>query len=319
MKTSIRIITFTFVLFFLAANIYAQNVGKRWALVHELDNRNTYVDTTSIRLFESQLSVWTLIYYKSPQEINPIPYPIEKVKTQYLINTVTKRYSIIGALYYDERGRIVGESAKPRMIGGKDNFSMPIQTNSTIDIVLSRALNYVNSGKLDGGPIEYLGSEDVVEFNEDLSNQVSLKMSNGQNQPEQNSDGTEIVPVDVSYRNNDTKPTTQDDSYDEIVMEDESKVDKAESEKASDREYDNSKERSAKGVIFTDGKLFCYQVSSWRKKSIADAEAKKLINKGFNAFVVKAYIPQKGGYWYRVRVGYFDSLSEAESNKRSLR
>jgi cell division protein FtsN len=39
---------------------------------------------------------------------------------------------------------------------------------------------------------------------------------------------------------------------------------------------------------------------------------------GENAFVVEADLPQLDGIWYRVRVGYFNSLSEARTAKEKM-
>src|SRR4030042_1765325 len=82
--------------------------------------------------------------------------------------------------------------------------------------------------------------------------------------------------------------------------------------------YNDANERNVTNTIFTDGNLFCFQVSSWRQKSIAESEAQKLRSRGHNAFVVEAYIPQKGGTWYRVRIGYFNSEMEANEYRKRM-
>lgn len=65
--------------------------------------------------------------------------------------------------------------------------------------------------------------------------------------------------------------------------------------------------------IFTDGSKFYVQVSSWKNIAKAEQEAKKLKAKGQDAFIVKAYIEQFKGTWYRVRVGSFKTKAEAEA------
>jgi len=64
--------------------------------------------------------------------------------------------------------------------------------------------------------------------------------------------------------------------------------------------------------IYFDGKYFSYQTSSWPSKLRAEQEVKRLRALGINAFIVEAYLPQKGGTWYRVRVGSFNSEKEAQ-------
>lgn len=76
-------------------------------------------------------------------------------------------------------------------------------------------------------------------------------------------------------------------------------------------EYRFDLERNVGGMIFTDGYKYCVQASSWRDKSKAELEAQKLKSKGYSAFVIEANLPELDGIWYRVRVGYFDTLEEA--------
>lgn len=75
--------------------------------------------------------------------------------------------------------------------------------------------------------------------------------------------------------------------------------------------YNVSAERNVGKMIFTDGYLYCVQISSWRGRDKAEAEAKKLQSEGYNAFIVIADSPDLDGTWYRVRVGYYNSFDEA--------
>jgi cell division septation protein DedD len=65
--------------------------------------------------------------------------------------------------------------------------------------------------------------------------------------------------------------------------------------------------------IYTDGTKFYVQVSSWKNIAKAEEEAKKMKAKGHDAFIVKAYIEQFKGTWYRVRVGSFNTKADAEA------
>lgn len=87
----------------------------------------------------------------------------------------------------------------------------------------------------------------------------------------------------------------------------------------TDIEYNVSIERNVGNMIFTDGRLYSYQVSSWRTNRKAQSEANKLKALGFNAFVIEAKnIPDLEGTWYRVRIGYFHSLIETRENKANI-
>lgn len=76
-------------------------------------------------------------------------------------------------------------------------------------------------------------------------------------------------------------------------------------------EYDNQNEKEVSTAIFTDGNLFCIQISSWKNRSQAEKELKSLQKKGYNAFIVSVKPKNRNDIWHRVRVGNFTSLKEA--------
>lgn len=87
---------------------------------------------------------------------------------------------------------------------------------------------------------------------------------------------------------------------------------------ASNLETNNSKsvlkpedEIEVSNFIFTNGKEYSVQVSSWKSKDIADREAERLKSLGYKTAVVAANL-KKLGTWYRVRVGYFSSIEKAK-------
>jgi outer membrane protein OmpA-like peptidoglycan-associated protein len=83
--------------------------------------------------------------------------------------------------------------------------------------------------------------------------------------------------------------------------------------------YNISAERNIGNMIFTDGYLYCIQVSSWRARGKAESEAKRLESEGYKAFVVIAELPELDGTWYRVRVGYYNSLDEVNKIRNKVK
>ncbi len=87
---------------------------------------------------------------------------------------------------------------------------------------------------------------------------------------------------------------------------------------AAEKSDDNSMYRTLTAdtrvnkTIYFDGTKYNFQTSSWRNRDKAEQEAKRLRRLGFKAFIVSAYLPQKGGTWYRVRIGSFNSQNEAQ-------
>ncbi|MGB5892679.1 MAG: SPOR domain-containing protein, partial [Ignavibacteriaceae bacterium] len=81
------------------------------------------------------------------------------------------------------------------------------------------------------------------------------------------------------------------------------------------QDYDELNEKQVADMFFTDGELYCFQVSSFRDKNVADKEVKNLILDGHNAFVIEAYPFNNYQVWYRIRIGYFKTLEEAKVYK----
>jgi hypothetical protein len=82
--------------------------------------------------------------------------------------------------------------------------------------------------------------------------------------------------------------------------------------------YNVQNERPVGNMIFTDGNLYCFQVASFRYRYQAEKELNRLLGLGENAYIVEANLPELDGIWYRVRIGYFNSLREAKERKEKL-
>lgn len=81
-----------------------------------------------------------------------------------------------------------------------------------------------------------------------------------------------------------------------------------------DNQNKNIQEASQKitETITKLGDIYIVQVSSFKNEKIANNEVEKIKLKGYDAFIEKAEIVNKG-IWYRVKVGNFKSLQEAFS------
>ena len=69
--------------------------------------------------------------------------------------------------------------------------------------------------------------------------------------------------------------------------------------------------RNLGDYIFTDGKIYFVQVSSWKYQSSAIKHMEHLKKEGYNASVERV-ISNSGDIYYRVRLGNFNSYSQAE-------
>ena len=69
--------------------------------------------------------------------------------------------------------------------------------------------------------------------------------------------------------------------------------------------------KKVKNNIYGHEGNYIVQISSWKSKSIASEEANKFKKKGLNSFVEKAIVNGRGA-WYRVKIGGFKTLADAE-------
>ena len=79
--------------------------------------------------------------------------------------------------------------------------------------------------------------------------------------------------------------------------------------------YNFAAEKMLKDLFFTDGRLYCFQVGSFKKIEEAEREVSKYKEEGHNAFIIKADPFGNNEIWFRVRIGYFGSLQEAKDYK----
>ena len=63
--------------------------------------------------------------------------------------------------------------------------------------------------------------------------------------------------------------------------------------------------------------FYTIQLSAWKTETKADREARRYQGMGLEAYVQKADIPGMG-IWYRVRVGRYPALTDAQEAARSL-
>ena len=121
--------------------LYAQSPGQKWESVYESNDQIVYVDTSSIKQFENQISALSITLYKQPQLIESLNKEAKSVKSQILFNAASKKYTVIGTLYYDKDLKILGETSLPGFTSGSENFSIPLEENEAMTAVSTNQLN----------------------------------------------------------------------------------------------------------------------------------------------------------------------------------
>jgi len=108
-----KLILFIVPLVLCGIKLFAQSPGQKWESVYDSKEQIVYIDTSSIKQFENQISVLSITSYKQPQLIASLNKEAASVKSQILFNAASKKYSVIGTLYYDKDLKILGETSLP--------------------------------------------------------------------------------------------------------------------------------------------------------------------------------------------------------------
>ena len=304
--------------------LFAQSPGQKWESVYDSKEQVVYVDTSSIKQFENQISVLSITAYKQPQLIASLNKEAASVKSQILFNAASKKYSVIGILYYDKDLKILGETSLPGFTSGSENFSIPLEGNEVMTAVFNKSVEYLKSGV---AVIEQKDFSKNSDKNKELSNAELQKNKLSENQLNTSAQDSinakdrialflskkdsvqrlEQAKINIPPPNGRTKLNTNLKTP----------VTSKKSETISKQENESGSETNPKSTIFKEGTKYSFQVSSWRNKSKAESEVAKLKSEGHNAFITDGYI--KGATWYRVRIGYFNSLEETEEYMKKVK
>lgn len=342
---------------FLLHSVLVSQTNRQWLIIQDLEDKIVYLDVSSIQLLNKNLTLRSMIKYRSPVSFNPFQRQVSSVKSHLLFNTTNETYSTIGILYYDDKGRIIGETSGANIIGN-EVLSNSIKSNETIKIIYAKAVEYLNTGSITAEKGEYLPKRNTASTQEtdtlaatqnktpqvrsDFETLINQKPSENKIQQEENITENLIV-----TETNDTLKFIVGKQLRSVLADDVAKVrakkdsiKKEESKitelpqlnikeensketnsvkKTSPFVYDETSDRNFRGNIWTDGKIYTIQISSWRNREKAENELNRLIASGHDAYLMEVYLSNKGQNWYRVRVGYFDSYESAKSYENKIR
>ncbi|MFZ5947750.1 MAG: SPOR domain-containing protein [Stygiobacter sp.] len=276
----------------------AQTLSNKWILVSESNNEKVYVDTSSIKKFENQISALIFSFYKTPKTIQSVEEKVYSSKEQIFFTMVNQKYAKIGSLYYDDNLKILGEKSFPGLNINTQNFSEPIDSNETVKTIYDFCIKFLNKK-------EQISFEDQEKRKKEQNREMLIKIAEGKT--------SDLKRIDEQKSN---LPKIESDSTIKVI-DNRTLKEKFISSNQKLSQDNNWKPTTSK-TIFSDGSKYVFQVSSWKNKAKAESEVRKLKSKGFDAFIVEANVPERGGKWYRVRVGYFNSIEEAEAAQKKL-
>jgi cell division septation protein DedD len=292
---------------------FAQAPNSNWEKLIELDDHYVFIDTTNIRLIEKQISVPSLSIYKNPKFIDEIKKEATSVKNQLLFDYQSYKYTVVGTLYYDKLWRIIGESYTPGRSINTNLFALAIDSDKIMNTVYNRCVDFINKKNAGAETIDVSKTNSKSGAKTQENTPIIIKKNS--------EDSTKPIREFLTEKfidkklNEESVPTVSET----IPPPPSTQTPQTPKETRKTEEYNHSNEKNIKGTIFTDGNKYCFQVSSWKIRSQAEKAVIRLSNFGHNAFITEAYLPNKGGNWYRVRIGYFNTMEEAERYKRTMR
>jgi hypothetical protein len=300
----------------LTSFLNAKTAHDNWKKIYSDEATTILLSPSKIIGYGNEISVWAIEEFNKPKS-SENGEVISKTKTHYLFNKIKKRYAEIGVIYYNSHGKILDRSSKSNFQGSSAPFMSPIKSKPNIEIIYKEAISFLITGNINA--INENGSEyKSLAVNEELQNsgEIAGDVADSASVPKE--DLMEVPKIEENLEITE-KPEI-------ILASSEKPKEPAEikiyipqvSSEVTKNEYNSKNERALANAIFTDGNLYCIQVSSWKTKAYADRELNKLLSDGFDAFIVSVKPANKRSIWHRVRVGYFSSLKEAKAVKKKI-
>lgn len=309
--------------------IFGQIPGPKWEKIFEATDQIIYVDTSSIKQFENQISVLSVTYYKTPLMITSLNKEAASIKSQLLFNAASKKFTVIGTLYYDKSLKILGETSLPGFASSSETFSVPIEDNEAMMAVFNKAVDYLKSGL---AIVEQKDFSKSGEKNKELLTTNQTKKAKVELPKSTISDTTKAIDRVALYLNKrdsvqrasiesaKSKPvpafTSQQDSKRGKEVKQPTIAEKKKPV-VDTRNVESEFEINLKSTIFKEGNKYSFQVSSWKNKSKAESEVIRLKKERHAAFLAEGIV--NGQTWYRVRIGYFNSLEETEQYMKKVK
>lgn len=306
-------------------SLFAQTPGAKWVNILDIEDQKVFVDTSTIKQFQNQISVLSITYFKTPQMVESLNKQASSVKSQILFNLSLQKYSTVGTLYYDDKLKILGESSLPGLSGSGETYAIPIDSNQVAANIYDYCLKFINRGEktISDKDFSKQGDRTRTIIDKQIGKDTLPKPSDNNSESKKEEkpiQKTESVKNEPVIKTPVTKPVEKDTSV-KVVDQSTKKKEEAIKALASKRNEarQNISETNPKSTIFSDGNKYSFQVSSWKNKAKAESEAAKLKAQGHNAFISEAYVSERKGTWYRVRIGYFNSIEETEAYQKKLK
>lgn len=298
--------------------LFSQSSNQKWIKIFEDSTQSILVDTSSLKQFENQISLLSITNYKIPITLRNIDN-ISQIKTQILCNINTKKFTMVGTLFYDNKFKILGETSRPGLSTSTTQFAENIESNKTVTEIFNWATGYlgITTGqeKINPSqPVTNMDQKPPVRTLPDTINGMGkseIKILTPISVEKKDLEKTKVPVITESNNKTETKISVKEELKNPST--------KRNTSVGAVSQSSSQPDVNVKDMIFFNGKEYSLQISAWRSKRKAESEVQKLKGRGHNAFLVQAVLPNRGGTWYRVRVGFFTSIEEAESYMKQIK
>lgn len=79
-----------------------------------------------------------------------------------------------------------------------------------------------------------------------------------------------------------------------------------------------AQEKPGPAIMTMEDGAYTVQVASWRSRWKAERDMRRYQEQGFDAYIQRVYIPEKGGVWHRVRIGRFPTREVAAQQAEAV-
>ena len=144
-KMNLKKIILLITLYFSISSIQAQST-ENWESVKVDNAKFLFLNVTGLSSFQGkEFYVWTLEELKSPITIDKIDGDIFKIKTYYLFNKLSGRYSILQIIYYDVKGNVLKSFSYNIETDNPDfRYNHPLFKDSDLEKVYQKCLVIIN-------------------------------------------------------------------------------------------------------------------------------------------------------------------------------
>ncbi len=266
MKKNIISFLFFHILFGFLIGLYGQEL-LNFTPYYITGEKIYYLDTLSIKVEPDAITLDHMIYFKEPFILEGIKSPVSLQKSNLTIDPVSIKYKSNRVRYYDIKDKLILDLDKEELDQEENKAAgEPLFSDLMYERLLGKVRDYLILGRLipdiESGTVENALSVLLKD---------TLKITDGYVTETKDSIYLYGEAVLIEESLDEEMVTADNDNLAHNNVED------VESAPEDVSNYQVEKETNVENMIFSDGRLFCFQVSSWKTEKKAVRLAQELV------------------------------------------